>query len=95
MRSSPSVRLALGVGFLCGCAANTQSSRAAPQSEPDCSFHSATSCWTMAARFPPNRAESEDTLPDKLLRPRPAILASALDSTGRVASSRPRSPEDP
>jgi hypothetical protein len=77
------MRLALGVGLLCGCAANVQPSRSAPQGEPDCSFRSATSCWTLAARFPPKRVKSGDTRPDEVLSPRPAALASAPDSAGR------------
>jgi hypothetical protein len=51
----PSKRGGIGavfIAFLCGCAASTQSSAAAEDSELDCSFRSPTTCWTVSGRFP-------------------------------------------
>jgi hypothetical protein len=66
---------ALGVALLGGCATN-QSAAATPKREPDCSFRSATTCWTMASRFPPPRPAARDSAQDKLLEEPPARLAS-------------------
>jgi hypothetical protein len=63
---------------LCGCAASTQSSRAAEKADPDCSFRSPTTCWTMSGRFPPVRSEPT-TAPVDLVDSS-AILASGADS---------------
>jgi hypothetical protein len=87
--------LALGVGLLCGCAANTHPPRTTQQGEPDCSFRSAASCWTLGPRFPSKRIQSDDTRPDDALRQPTATLANTPDSTGGIASSSPRIAEDP
>lgn len=72
--------MALGLTLLCGCAAMAQSSSATPRGEPDCSFRSATTCWTVAGRFPAQRPERGDSLPDEV-QSRPAtILASGADT---------------
>jgi hypothetical protein len=80
MQLTPTVPLALTLGLLCGCAAGTRSSAVETRTEPDCSFRSPTSCWTMAARLPSRRAEASDSQPGELLRPSPAVLASSADS---------------
>jgi hypothetical protein len=69
-----------GSMFLSGCVAAAQSASSAPPSEPDCSFRSATTCWTLAGRFPPARAAKPDSMRKELLEPAPAILASRRDS---------------
>jgi hypothetical protein len=77
-RMSPALPLALGL--LCGCATTAQVSPPAKPTEPDCSFRAATSCWTLAPRFFPLRAKPTDSLPGKILKSRPAVLASHADS---------------
>jgi hypothetical protein len=53
-----------------------QGSWVAPKREPDCSFGSAATCWTLTGRFPPPRRERRDSVPADLLKPPPASLAS-------------------
>jgi hypothetical protein len=72
-----------GTALVCGCAATTQSASRAPRTEPDCSFRSATTCWTLAGRFPPARAAKPDSVRKKLLEPAAAVLASRADSLTR------------
>jgi hypothetical protein len=80
MRMPPTLPLVLALGFLYGCAPTAQSSSTAQATEPDCSFRAATSCWTLAARFPPRPAEPTDSQPGEILKPPPAVLASGADS---------------
>jgi hypothetical protein len=61
--------------LLAGCAANARLPAAPPASSPDCSFRSATSCWTLEARFPPHSAEPADSVRPEPLRP--ALLVQA------------------
>jgi hypothetical protein len=75
--------LALVLGLLCGCATTAAVSSPTHVAEPDCSFRAATSCWTLAARFPPRRAEPTDSQPGKLLNLPPAVLATDADSARR------------
>jgi hypothetical protein len=81
MRTIPTLLFALALGFFSGCAASapivTKAQHPAP--EPDCSFRAATTCWTMAARFPGNRAQPTDSEPKQILNSSPAILASEAD----------------
>jgi len=72
---------ALGVALLCGCAATPRSATVAPREEPDCSFRSATTCWTIVDRFPARRAEARDSVPERLMRP-PTVLANRADTVG-------------
>jgi hypothetical protein len=74
-------RLLLGVTVLCGCAAGTQSSTIAKGAEPDCSFRSPATCWTMSGRFPPQRHTRREAQPDRVSTQPSAILASGADST--------------
>jgi len=78
--------LPVALGLLCGCAPTAQQTWPA-QAEPDCSFRAATSCWTLGPRFPSARVERSDSQPGRILRPPPAVLASAADSA-RGPSSR-------
>ena len=71
---------ALGLALLCGCAATSRSSMVAPMDGPDCSFRSATTCWTMVGRFPSRRAQARDSVPDELLTRPPTVLATGADT---------------
>jgi len=67
--------------LLSGCAATRGNTAAlTPEREPDCSFRSATTCWTLGARVPPPERAARDTSPDRLLRQPPAVLASRADT---------------
>jgi hypothetical protein len=66
------------ISLLCGCAASTQSTAAAEQPDPDCSFRSPTTCWTMAGRFPPVRSKPSTAPVDP--RDSSTVLASGADS---------------
>jgi hypothetical protein len=70
----------LGLGLLCGCAGAPSAATSVPVAEPDCSFRAATSCWTLAARLPPRRAEPADSAAKELAAHPPALFASAADS---------------
>jgi hypothetical protein len=50
------------IPLICGCAANTstESLTIAEGTEPDCSFRSPTTCWTVSGRFPPPRPTSAE-----------------------------------
>ena len=74
------VRLHLALTFLCGCAAGTQSSTAERGTEPDCSFRTAATCWTMSGRFPPRRQAAKGDKPDSVAAQPPVILASEADT---------------
>lgn len=80
MRMTTTVPMILLLGLLGGCATIGQVASPAHAAEPDCSFRSASSCWTLAARFPPRRVEPTDSQPERILSPRPAVLASKADS---------------
>jgi hypothetical protein len=77
MTSSPAL---LTIVFLCGCAATQSSSTAVPpEPEPDCSFRSAATCWTLAGRFPP-RPVPAPPKQDEIDSLSPTVLASEADS---------------
>jgi hypothetical protein len=60
-----------------GCATNSTSATAARETDPDCSFRSPTTCWTVSGRFPPRRVEPAAAPVEK--QP-PPVLASGEDS---------------
>ena len=62
--------------YLCGCATNSRDARANKGPEPDCSFRSPATCWSVGSRFP---APSKTSEPDRLLSDSAAVFA-ALDS---------------
>jgi hypothetical protein len=70
----------VGIALLCGCAAATQSASTASPKEPDCSFRSATTCWTFGSRFPAPRANSTDSVKKELQEQPATILAAGADS---------------
>jgi hypothetical protein len=80
MRMTTTVPLALVFGLFGGCARTGQVASPAHAAEPDCSFRAASSCWTLATRFPARRAEPTDSQPGKNLSPPRAVLASKADS---------------
>jgi hypothetical protein len=69
-----------GAALLCGCAAATQSASTAAPNEPDCSFRSATTCWTFGSRFPSRRAARPDSVRKELLDQPATILATEADT---------------
>jgi hypothetical protein len=75
MASSPALLI---IVLLCGCAAGQSSSTTVPP-EPDCSFRSAATCWTVAGRFPP-RPASAPPKQDEIDSLSPTVLASEADS---------------
>jgi hypothetical protein len=83
VRTFPTARFLLALGLLSGCAtaARMASTAQHPHPEPDCSFRSATSCWTLGTRFPARSVEPADTEPGQILNSNPAVLASEADST--------------
>jgi hypothetical protein len=80
MRMTPTALALLGMALLYGCATATQQPSAAPRLEPDCSFRSASTCWTMAGRFPPRLPKSAIPKPDDIREVPPVTLASKPDS---------------
>jgi hypothetical protein len=73
--------MALGTALLCGCAATSRSTSTVPERGPDCSFRSATTCWTLAGRFPAPRPDARDSVPNDI-RNEPPVLAKGSDSAG-------------
>jgi hypothetical protein len=69
-----------GTGLLSGCAAASPTAGGSAP-EPDCSFRSVTTCWTLAGRFPFRQAPAR--APEELRAPPPPVLASAADSLDR------------
>jgi hypothetical protein len=70
----------LGTVLLFGCGVASQSSSRTPPPEPDCSFRSGGTCWTLAARFPEPRAQAPDSLPIDPLGEPPTVLATGADT---------------
>jgi hypothetical protein len=66
-------------GLLCGCAAGTQTATTTHEAEPDCSFRSPTTCWTVSGRFPatPRKPAAQ---PERNPPQAPAVLASGADT---------------
>jgi len=55
-------------------------SSAAPRLEPDCSFRSPSTCWTVAGRFPPRRPKPAVPKPGDIRDLPPVTVASKADS---------------
>lgn len=72
--------------ILYGCAANNQSPVGAEEREPDCSFRSPVTCWSVGARFP-SRPKSPPQ-PDGILSDTSTSLATLADSVRRSAPGR-------
>jgi hypothetical protein len=71
----------LAIALLYGCAAAAHSSSAAPRLEPDCSFRSPSTCWTVAGRFPAGLHKPAAPKPDQIRDISPTMVASTGDST--------------
>jgi len=71
--------LGLGTVLLCGCGVAAQSSSETSPREPDCSFRSGGTCWTVAARFPESRADATDSLPAEPPSEPRTLLATGAD----------------
>jgi hypothetical protein len=81
--SRPIPLVTVALALLSGCAAGgspaaSSSTTSAP--ERDCSFRSATTCWTLAPRVPEPGAEPRETVPDSFPMQPPPVLASRADS---------------
>jgi hypothetical protein len=73
----------IGASFvmsLTGCVGHTQAIPALKEENPDCSFRSPTTCWTMSGRFPSRNANPPEPLVDSLPE-QPPELVSRSDST--------------
>ncbi len=79
MRMLPTTLSLLSLVLVGGCAA-AQSSSAAPRPEPDCSFRSPSTCWTVAGRYPPRRPQSASPKPDEVRELAPTVVASPCAS---------------
>jgi hypothetical protein len=82
----------LGLTALVGCASAPPGGAVRPARMPDCSFRSASTCWTLAGRFPARRPVARDTTPERRLAEPPAALAAADDSVA-PHHDRPESTE--
>jgi hypothetical protein len=89
--SRPIPLVTVTLALLSGCAAAavpTSSSSANSAPERDCSFRSATTCWTLAPRIPTPRPAARDSVPDQLLTPPRPVLASEADTALGLAELR-------
>lgn len=82
-----------GVMLLSGCAAAGRPAPAPRDVEPDCSFRSATTCWTVEGRFPPRRPAADAPPPGGVFDRPPAAIAATATDTG--AGPRPETREEP
>ena len=88
MSPSASIQLlSLSLMLLYGCSVAGQSSSVASQDD-DCSFRAATTCWTVAGRFPAPGPEAGDSVPTETLSQPPAVLASGVDTVSSHAVPR-------
>jgi hypothetical protein len=69
------------VAVLAGCAAGSQSATRAEPAEPDCSFRSASTCWTLSGRFPRARIEAGDSIGKQLREQSRPVLATRPDTS--------------
>ena len=92
MTSSRTIALvATALTLLSGCAAAAapvSSSSATPAGVDDCSFRSATTCWTLAPRVPGQRPRPRDSAPDQIETPPRPVLASEADTAVGLAELR-------
>ena len=92
MTSSRTIALvATALTLLSGCAAAAEpgsSSSATPAEADDCSFRSATTCWTLAPRVPVQRPGPRDSVPDQIQTPPRPVLASEADTAVGLAELR-------
>jgi hypothetical protein len=74
------VRCCFAGTLLCACAGAPEASHSAVPvtHEPDCSFRSASTCWTLGSRLPPRRASRNPERPRTLEAP--ASFATTPDT---------------
>jgi hypothetical protein len=73
----------MGMALLYGCATATRSASSAGNAEPDCSFRSATTCWTLAGRFPQPAPRAGERQPNEMPRQAPTVVTRGAHSTRR------------
>jgi hypothetical protein len=61
--------------YLCGCATNSRDAAAIKEPEPDCSFRSPSTCWSVGSRFP-TEATTPPVEPDQLLSDSAPVFAA-------------------
>jgi hypothetical protein len=83
-RLTPFLTCLLAATLLGACATTMRSSAADAPSKPDCSYRSATTCWTVAGRFPPARRAARDSLVRDLFESPPRTFASHPDTSRHV-----------
>jgi hypothetical protein len=84
IRPTPFLTHLLAATLLGGCATTMPPASVDGPSEPDCSYRSATTCWTVAGRFPPAPPAARDSLSRELLESFPRTLASSADTSRNV-----------
>ncbi len=87
-RPIPLVTVALTLLSGCAAVAAPASSSSAAEPERDCSFRSATTCWTLAPRVPAQRPGPRDSVPDRIQTPPRPVLASEADTAVGLAELR-------
>ena len=89
--SRPIPLMTVALTLLSGCAAAAtpvSSSLATAAGADDCSFRSATTCWTLAPRVPTPRPGPRDSVPDQIQTPPRPVLASEADTAVGLAELR-------
>ena len=84
----PLVTVALTLLSACAAATAPVSSSSATGPDRDCSFRSATTCWTLAPRVPAPRPEARDSAPDRIQTPPAPVLAGVADTAVGFAELR-------
>ena len=84
----PLVTVALTLLSACAAAAAPASSSSTAGPDRDCSFRSATTCWTLAPRVPSRRAETRDSSSDRIMSPARPLLAGVADTAVGLAELR-------
>ena len=79
---------AVVIALLGGCAPHHRAAVVADQAEPDCSFRSAATCWSVGARFPAPPSIQPDRIKDSS-----SVLAMAADSAPESGAEH-SSPEE-
>jgi hypothetical protein len=89
--SRPIPLVTVALTLLSGCAAAAapaSSSSATAAGADDCSFRSATTCWTLAPRVPAQHPAPGDSVPDQIQTPPRPVLASEADTVVGLAELR-------
>jgi hypothetical protein len=84
----PLVTVALTLLSACAAAAAPVASSSATGPDRDCSFRSATTCWTLAPRIPARGPEARDSAPDRIMSPPRPVLAGVADTAVGLAERR-------